>query len=757
MNQKELRELEARCIQEEPPGCRAGCPLAVDARSFVLAMGEGNTVHARMILEKSMPLTGIVGRMCEGPCEQYCLRKDLGGPLALSLLERVCVETAPARGKVLRLPPRPQKIAVFGGGPSSLTVAFDLAKKGYPVSLHYSGDGPGSWLRLQPETVLPKSVIAEELRHLEDMGVSFLPLGSGDEDLYEEADSVFIGQDDELPVEVEKFLTAVPDKETFALPKRGWFTGGMSEEGDAFRCITDISQGREAAVSMDRYLQGASLTASRVALRHGETKLFTSTEGVKARQRIQPANLNGYTPAEAIQEAERCLDCQCLECVKHCTYLESFGSYPKAYARRIYNNSAIVKGMHQANTLINSCSLCRQCEVLCPYDFSMADLCLEARQTMVRENRMPPSAHWFGLEEMRSAGNDAALARHAPGMDTSEMLFFPGCQLAAIRPQQTLRLYDHLLAQESRTGIWLDCCAAPAHWAGRNVEFDAILAQLKDIWSGLGSPRVVTACSTCLHMFREHLPSIPVESVWTVLTDSSLERVALRPVLALSDPCTARHDKQTRTAVRRLLENIGQPLAPLTMSGELTECCGFGGLLENANPKLAQQVAAARVAQTEAEILTYCAMCRDQLARTGKPVLHLLDLLFSDLAHPASEAPVSISARRIQRRRLKEDLLARYAPDERPAREPWEEVPLILSEQVAVSMEERRILADDIRRVLYQAGEGGGVFVHGSKRCKIASALLGEVTFWVQYEERDGEYHIDACWSHRMSIGGKDA
>lgn len=756
MEQKELREWEAKCIQEEPPGCRAGCPLGVDGRAFAQAVAKVDMAAARAVLEKHMPLASVFGRLCEAPCEQYCLRKNLGGSIALGLLERVCVEATPARGKVLRLPAKPKKVVVIGGGPSSLTVAFDLAKKGYPVFLYHNGDRPGSWLRTLPEERLPAAVLEEELRRLEGLGVIFLPISHLDTKEFDGADAVYVGQDDELSVELQKLLTEV-DRETFALPKSGWFTGGLSDQDHGYRLITDVSEGREAAVSMDRYLQGASLTASRVAPRRGRTDLFTQTADVQSLARIVAVGSSGYSREEALAEARRCLDCQCLECVKHCRYLERYGAYPKTYARRVYNNSAIVKGSHQANTFINSCSLCRQCETLCPKDFSMADLCLEARRTMVRENRMPPSAHWFGLEEMRSARSEGALALHAPGEKTSEVLFFPGCQLAGIRPEQTERLYDHLLKLQPRTGIWLDCCGAPAYWAGRTEEYAAVVAQLEAVWAAMGRPRVVTACSTCLKMFREQLPLMSVESVWSVLAGLAQEAIAPRAPLALSDPCTSRHDEETRTAVRKILENIGQPLAPFPLSGKLTECCGFGGLMESADPEMARKVAETRVAQTEAEILTYCAMCRDRLAKTGKPVSHILDLLFPDLAHPAADPPQSISARRVHRRRLKEAILARYPAAEQPAREPWEARELIVSVEVAASMEDRRILEDDIRRVLYLVKEQGSSLVHGASGEQLAAVVLGEVTFWVQYHEEQGKYRILRCWSHRMTIQGGNA
>lgn len=753
MDQKELREWEWKCIQEEPPGCRAGCPLNVDGRAFVQAVAKDDLAAARAVLEKNMPLAGIVGRLCEAPCEPYCLRSSLGGPIAIGMLERVCVTAAPGKSKILRLPPRPKKVVVAGGGPSSLTVAFDLAKKGYPVTLYHSGEGPGSWLRGLPEEKLPAEVLAEELQRLVALGVKFLPLSSLTAEIHEGADAVYLGRDDELPAALPE-CTAEPDNETFALPKNGWFAGGLNGEGHVYRLVTDVAEGREAAVSIDRFLQGASLTASRVAPRRGKTDLFTQTAGVEDVVRLAPADASGYSREEAVGEAGRCLDCQCLECVKHCRYLEAYGAYPRVYVRRVYNNSAIVKGNHQANTFINTCSLCRQCETLCPRDFSMADLCLETRELMVRENRMPLSAHWFGLEEMRSARSEGFLLRHAPESGSSEAIFFPGCQLAGIRPEQTLRLYEYLRTLLPATGIWLDCCGAPAHWAGRQEEYAGVVAEIRKGWEKMGRPKMILACSSCLKMFREHLPEIAVQSVWTILADQGPEAGVPRAPLALTDPCTSRHDESTKAAVRQLLTNIGQPLAEFPLTSTLTECCGFGGLMDSADPKMAKKVRETRVAQTEAEILTYCAMCRDQLARTGRPVSHILDLLFADTACPAAEVPQSISARRVQRRRLREKVLAGYPEAELPAREPWEKIGLIVSKELLAAMEERRILEDDVRRVLYLAGEQGYRFVHDESGDEIAAVRLGEVTFWVQYHEEQGKYRLVRCWSHRMTIGG---
>lgn len=750
MDQQELRQWEARCIQEEPPACRAGCPLNIDARTFVLAMAKGDLDAGRAVLEKTMPLAAVTARLCEAPCESFCIRENLGGAIAIGALENVCIRETRPKGRLLRLPARPKKVAVFGSGPSSLAVAFDLAKKGYPIIVYHLGEKPGGWLLDLPEDKLPPAVLQEELDRLGSLHVTFSPVSSLNADLVANspADAVYVGQDDALSSDLLALLDS-PDSETMALSRPGWFTGGLPDR--AHRFISALSQGRGAAVSMDRYLQNASLTASRVPLRHGQTNLYTRTDDFVAAPRVAPADPAGFTPDEARQEAGRCLDCQCLECVRHCVYLAEHDGYPKTYARRVFNNSAIVQGMRQANRFINSCSLCGQCETLCPNDFSMAGLCLDARRQMVRENRMPPSAHWFALEEMRAAGGEqAALIRHAPGLENSRAIFFPGCQLAGIRPEQTLALYDRLCQSEPATGIWLDCCGAPAHWSGRVEEFSAWAARLEQQWIDLGRPLVVTACSTCLAMFREHLPQLQAVSVWTRLKNVTGRAAA--GALALSDPCTSRHDAETRQAVRLLLADLGQPLAELPMSGELTECCGFGGLMDNANPGLARKVAENRVRQSAADFLTYCAMCRDQLAKTGKPVLHVLDLLFPDLAHDATEAPVGISVRRFNRRRLKNEVLARYG-QEGMADLPWTGLKLTIADQVARQLEERRILEDDLRQVLYLSRRKQQGFRHPDGRV-MASARIGEVTFWVEYREADGVADVLCAWSHRMQIIG---
>jgi Fe-S oxidoreductase len=741
-NQNDLHEVEDRCTEEQPPACSAGCPLGIDVRAFVLAMKEKSFSKAWKLLERGMPLPGVTARLCEAPCENFCLRGELGDAIAISALEKVCLREAEHSTPIRPLPARGKKVRCIGGEASSLACAWDLAKKGYSVEIVASEGGTGAALR----ACLPEGALEKELAKMEGMNVQFRTVTSltTEELATDEIDALYLGQDD--------FTSGLPadlacDEFTRQCNTPKIFTGGASTQTPF---ITGLSDGRQAALSIDRFLQNASLTTGRLPLRHGKTTLSPETEGIKHLPRIAAAG-DSYTAEEAAAEAARCIDCHCLRCVRACVYLQEYGDFPRKHARAIFNNFSIYQGVHGAYSLIDSCSLCRQCEEICPTDFSMADICLDARERLVEAGDIPPNAHYFALQEMHHAQEETNLLRHAPGHSASKVLFYPGCQLAAMRPQQVWTLYNYLRGIEEETGIWLDCCGAPAHWAGRKAETEEINARFRERWLEMGSPKIVTACSSCLEHFRE-AGGLEVDSVWNLLVKFPPEGIHAADVpLALSDPCTARWDEETKGSVRTLLQDCGQQLAPLAASGKTTECCGFGGLMENANPKLAQKVIEARVAQSEQPFLTWCAMCRDRLAKTGKPVYHILDLLFPSQAIDPAEPPATISERRYNRKLLQKKLLVELYGEKEPIDKPWNSIDIDMEEDVQWLLDSRHILEDDIRRTLAAREESGAFFVNSDGRER-ASAKIGDVTFWVEYRREGKTYHILRAWSHRMNL-----
>ena len=467
MDQAELRQWEARCIQEEPPRCTAACPLHVDARAVCvhLAAGRpGGVDEAWAVLCRTLPLPGLLARICDAPCRSACLRSERGGGLEMAALERFCADNATRTPRLVILPARGKAVAVYGGGLAGLAAAWDLARKGFAATLFSADPWPGL-LAAHPGR-LTEAALAEARSQLERLGVALAPARDLDRGAVQAAlaDFAAVVVDPELATAEALGLSSDPQTLAAALP--GLFAAPRTALEQAAGSPAALAAlGRRAAGSVERHVQGASLTAGREREGVFATRLFTDISRTGDLAPV-PVPGTGYAPDQAAAEAARCLDCQCLQCVRHCAYLEHYGSYPKVYARRVFNNEAIVMGSRQANEFINSCMLCGLCAQVCPTDFAVADLCLEARQGMVARGRMPPSAHEFALRDMAFAnGPHSALVRPALGRDRSPWAFFPGCQLPASDPGAAARAYA-LARQACPGGAGCSCAAAARRRAG---------------------------------------------------------------------------------------------------------------------------------------------------------------------------------------------------------------------------------------------------------------------------------------------------
>ena len=764
MDQQELRELEYRCIQEEPPWCTAACPLHVDARAFVGHVAGDRWSDGWKVLRRHMPLPGVLGRICDAPCEARCKRGEAGDAIRIGALERACVQTEPPALRVLPLPAKGRKVAVAGSGLSSLTAAWDLARKGYAVTVFETRGLPGATLRQLDPRKLPAAVIDREVALLTPLGVQFeFGRDPDTKDVaarLESFDAVYLGLDAvtgrQFDLERDDDGLVRVDAKTTATSHAGIFAGGQTASW-----VCQAAQGRWAATSIDRFLQRVSITAGRDKEGPFETRLFTSLADVAPLPASPMADsAAGYSQSEASAEARRCLQCECMECVKVCVYLEKFGAYPKRYAREIYNNLSIVIGEHPANKLINSCSLCGLCEHVCPNDFAVQDLCLKARHTMVDNGKMPPSAHEFALLDMAFSRSERfSLARHQPGANASAHVFFPGCQLCASAPWQVEAVYEHLrTALPGGVGLMLGCCGAPAHWAGAGEAYDAQKAHIEAQWRTLGQAPMVLACSTCLRMFKEQLPMIPVQPLWEMLAAHPPVAGTAgsgRP-LAVHDPCTTRYETELRGSVRQLLDRAGVRIEELALGGENTECCGFGGLMLNANPGLSREVTRRRAERSGSDYIAYCAMCRDNLAAAGKRVLHLLDLYFPGpgQSDPALRPRPGWSQRQENRARLKAGL----------QKDLWNEVPekmnahqsikLEISPELAERLDGRRILVEDLQRVIQHAENSGERLFHPPSGHYKAAFAPYKVTFWVEYSPAPAGYVVHNAYAHRMEVLG---
>ena len=738
----------------------AACPLHVDIRAFTGHLAEGRWDRALAVLEKTMPLPGVLGRICDAPCHRACNRKKAGESIRIADLERACMQRNNDRRRVMPLPKKGIRVAVAGSGLSSLTVAWDLVRKGYDVTLFEPGETVGVGLASRYSSRLSPDIIATETAALARLGVQWetgtpLDTPGACQRVNQVHAAVYLGLD---AVSGKPWgIDPEPVSDRGLTGRDGIFAGGSH-----LSPVFQAAQGRWAATSMDRWLQNVSMEAGREKEGPYESHLFTDLGDIAPLPAIAMADERaGYSEDDAVAEAGRCLQCQCLECVKVCAYLEAFGGYPKRYAREIYNNASIVMGERKANRLINSCSLCGLCEAVCPNDFSMADLCLTARQSMAQRGKMPPSAHDFALADMAfSQGDRFAMARHAPGHDSSRYLFFPGCQLCASAPGQVTRVYDFLRKKLSGgVALMLGCCGAPARWAGRQTAFDAELARWQETWQALGRPRPVMACATCLQVFHTHLPDIEAISLWEVLDTTGLPGTGIdlsRKALAIHDPCTTRDAPTVQNAVRRLLARLGVATEELHLGREKTECCGFGGLMQDANPELARETALRRGQRSESDFLAYCAMCRDNLAAVGKRTMHLLDLFFGDpdVPDPAARPRPGWSRRQENRERLKAGLLEKLWGETPPGQAVHQGVDLCFEPAVEAMLESRRILKEDIKKVIHHAENGGQRFRHADTGRYLAAFRPSRATFWVEYAPDPRGFKIYNAYAHRMEVLG---
>ncbi len=157
--------------------CQFACPAHTPVPEYIRLISEKRYTDAYMLNWVSNVFPGVLGRVCDRPCEPACRRGRVEKePVAICRLKRVCADN---RDDVTTLfPPIPRqkngkKIALIGCGPAALTVARDLMPLGYEIDLYDDQEKGGGFMRSQlPSFRLPESVLATEVNYILDMGVT---------------------------------------------------------------------------------------------------------------------------------------------------------------------------------------------------------------------------------------------------------------------------------------------------------------------------------------------------------------------------------------------------------------------------------------------------------------------------------------------------------------------------------------------------------------------------------------------------------
>lgn len=281
-------------------------------------------------VRQTLPLAGVLGRLCHHPCEQGCRRGNWDDPAAIRDMERFvtehdfrCADAYVPPGK----PATGRNVVILGAGPTGLSAAYYLCREGHRVTVVDRRPHPGGTLREVPESQLPAAVLTAEIALLDRMGIEFksgVRLGEHVtiEGLSRGFDAILVAIGEftreegamlGLPL-AGAFLKSDPN--TCQVPVEKVFAAGSAVRPQK-QLVKAMAEGRAAAECVHRHLQGQ--------LARRPEKPFSSIMG-----RLDPAELKafiraskggssvspcdrcvGHTRAEAAQESSRCLHCDC--------------------------------------------------------------------------------------------------------------------------------------------------------------------------------------------------------------------------------------------------------------------------------------------------------------------------------------------------------------------------------------------------------------------------------------------------------------
>ena len=731
-------ELEARerlCVHEQPPYCNAACPLKLDVKTMTAAIAGGDFDKALGLYEKITPFPHLLSAGCEAPCEGKCKLCSLGEGIAIRELERAAIAYGSRTRSRSLLRKKNTKIGIFGGDLFTLFLAGELAKKRYPVSLFCSQtDGDALAASCAPD--FSEAVRTATARTLSNLDIEVF-WNTDPSQAYREQSSQFDLTAAAFSVARQLFPEIVPDEAVMVSREHHLITGPT-------RGILGAAFGaKKAALSADRLAQHLDPANTRGEEGSVETRLYTDLEGILPSQRIAVSG-----PDSAKAEALRCIQCQCDVCIRGCAYLRHYQTFPRLLTREIYNNVSIIMGDHMMNKPINACSLCGQCSVLCPNGYDMGEICHIARQNMVTTGKMPLAPHEFALMDMLFSNEEAFLCRPQPGHQQCRYVFFPGCQAAAIAPATVRAAYLDLCRRlEGGIALILGCCGAICDWAGRYELYDQTAAFLDNALAQLGNPKIIAGCPTCKKELSSH-PGLEIAGIWEILEQIGLPEKAHPPArpVALHDACGARGDPKTQRSIRTLAQKLGCQVVDTPYSGDQSPCCGYGGLTQYTNREVAKKMTEACLERSDLPYLSYCMACRDRFAREGRESMHLLELVYGTSADHCPD----ISAKRFNRLRLKQELLKEYWHEE------VDTVQLDFTIRYAPGaealMDERMILKSDVIAVLQHLRSTGEAIADADTGLCITRARLGNVTFWVKYQETEDGYLVFSAYSHRMNV-----
>jgi NADPH-dependent glutamate synthase beta subunit-like oxidoreductase len=162
-----------RYVHRLPP-CNDGCPAGENCQQWLFRAEEGDYEAAWRQIMQDNPLPAVMGRVCYHPCETACNRTHLDEAVGINAVERFLGDEAIRRGWTVTVdaPPSGKRVLVVGAGPSGLSAAYHLRRRGHAVTIYDAGPAAGGMMRFGiPRYRLPRDILDAEIQRILDLGV----------------------------------------------------------------------------------------------------------------------------------------------------------------------------------------------------------------------------------------------------------------------------------------------------------------------------------------------------------------------------------------------------------------------------------------------------------------------------------------------------------------------------------------------------------------------------------------------------------
>ncbi|MCI4369473.1 MAG: FAD-dependent oxidoreductase [Thermoplasmata archaeon] len=172
---KEEAVLEAqRCLQCAMPFCVQACPITQDCRGYIILLAQERFDEAARLTLRDNPLASVLCKTCYHYCEEDCVMGGRGVPIAIRHLKRAALELGSCDLLYVPSAPRSERVAIVGGGPTGLAAAWDLALRGYSITLYEAESFLGGQIDTIPKYHLDGDELDTDLARWKQLDISYV-------------------------------------------------------------------------------------------------------------------------------------------------------------------------------------------------------------------------------------------------------------------------------------------------------------------------------------------------------------------------------------------------------------------------------------------------------------------------------------------------------------------------------------------------------------------------------------------------------